>query len=178
MMRRYPNFDDVQKLHRARAQATEWPPFPGLSPVRPPTNAIEFYLFWSFRLEIQDFASAPQASRDRIAQTLAQQPPSAEVLAMFVSRSDIPEPMREYIAAVLLGQAKRPRGRPAGSGAALKLPDELSALLYRIARYKRVYERRKRRSGGLFKPYEVAVEKVSEETGIPVGTLDKWCYPR
>jgi hypothetical protein len=129
-------------------------------------------------LALSELGEDPERARKADASMLDRHPPPAETLAMFVRESNIPPAMREHIERVLLGKVKRRRGRPAGVATELRFVHEFRALLYRIARYKRVYERRKQRTGATFKPYEMALWKVAEETGIPEATLDKWCYPR
>lgn len=107
-------------------------------------------------------------------------PPPPEAVALAVRHGGpIPDDMRGHIADMLEGKAKRRRGPkrfhsmydPAAGR------DRL-AWAYRVVRWKRVYEREKARTGKMMDAYRSALWKVSEESGIPESTLDRWLYPR
>jgi hypothetical protein len=185
---------DVFKLHAAksgRCTATlvtgecdgcdpacaPWPPLPGLARAQGVASAEEEVHEWYIKLFPSD-RWLVDTERWKMRQVLRENPLRPEVLAAFLRKESIPAPIRDHIADTLLGRVQRRRGRPVGPSVPFSDSVEFEALLYRVARYKRVYERKKSRTRATFQPYEEALGKVSAETGIPEATLDKWCRPR
>ena len=92
-------------------------------------------------------------------------------------RQQIPHEVRCYIADFLEGKIQRKRG-PKVDRSALKMLRDM-AILYHMDYWIEVCERAQR--CGITTPggaYVTAREKVSKQTGISEGTLDKIYYPR
>ncbi len=102
-------------------------------------------------------------------------PVPAEAVAELVRHWPIPDDLRALIAGMLTGDVKQKCGKkPAGREDRIRR----AVTVHRVMRWKRVFDRIRQRTGRSSDPYREALMKVSEETGTPEATLDKWCYPR
>jgi hypothetical protein len=77
-------------------------------------------------------------------------PLAAVELAVFVRRSPIPDDLREHIADALAGIVVRRRGR---RGPDVEEWSRRAALVYRVVRWRRVFDRIRRRTGRSSDPY-------------------------
>ncbi len=118
--------------------------------------------------------------------------PSTQTLSTFLRdwSWSIPEDIRAYIAGRLDGSVRLPKGRPKLDTLARRMRGdewEQFRLAVRVRRWERAFRhprcaREYRRRTGRVPPpvdaYRAALDRVSEETGIPADTLDRYVHPR
>lgn len=105
-------------------------------------------------------------------------PPGPDEIAFLVRLGRVPNNVCRLVADMLEGRVKRTRGRQSS-----RLPyafenERRAVIVHRVFRWKAAIERQRGRTGRSADPYREALTRVSCETDVPEGTLDRWCYPR